>query len=358
MSLGGEGGEDEGGDSPAVTRARARADAATGDERAPALLRLAQALTLDDRLAASEVVAREAAAAFDAQGDGPGTNRAMRVASTALVGLGRADEAADRLDGLRHHLLKHRADPEVIATCDALFAEALRAAGRPVDALGALERAKVVFDDHADEAVLAGLDHDRAVLLAEVGELEVAIGLFVHAREAFLELRDRLGVAACDHNLGFALHDSGNLDDAVEYLQEARGIFLAVGRQEEAAACDQNLGVVLHDMGRLEEAGRRLAVGRHRFAQAGATRSAGECDHNLSVVLVAMGHHDEARVYADRAVAAGVGAPLPLGMSGQVPVVEAPLAPDDPSEPSGSEVEPSESVEPPDVEPPESPDVL
>jgi tetratricopeptide (TPR) repeat protein len=320
-------------ESPEVARARARADAATDADRATALLHLAQALTLDDRLAEADVVARESAATFDAQGDGAATNRAMRVASAALLGLGRADEAVDRLDGLRHHLLKHRAEPEVIATCDGLLAEALRAAGRPVDALGALERAKAVFEGAGDEAVLASLDHDRAVLLAEVGQLEVAIGLLVNAREAFLELRDRLGVAACDHNLGFALHDAGNLDDAVEYLQEARGIFLAVGHQEEAAACDQNLGVVLHDMGRLEEAGRRLAVGRHRFAQAGALRSAGECDHNLSVVLVAMGHHDEARVYADRAIAAGVGAPLPPGMSGQVPVVEVPLVADVPLDP-------------------------
>jgi hypothetical protein len=117
--------------------------------------------------------------------------------------------------------------------------------------------------------------------------------------------------------------------------------------------------VVLHDMGRLEEAGRRLAVGRHRFAQAGARRSAGECDHNLSVVLVAMGHHDEARVYADRAIAAGVGAPLPPGMSGRVPVVEVPLAVDVPpvageppvaDEPGPAPVEPGPALDEP--EPP------
>jgi hypothetical protein len=60
-----------------------------------------------------------------------------------------------------------------------------------------------------------------------------------------------------------------------------------------------------------------------------------------------MGHHDEARVYADRAVAAGVGAPLPPGMSGQVPVVEVPLVADlplDPPEPH-ADVEPDAEVE-------------
>jgi hypothetical protein len=60
-----------------------------------------------------------------------------------------------------------------------------------------------------------------------------------------------------------------------------------------------------------------------------------------------MGHHDEARVYADRAIAAGVGAPLPPGMSGQVPVVEVPLVADvplDPPEPHAP-VEPDAEVE-------------
>ena len=57
--------------------------------------------------------------------------------------------------------------------------------------------------------------------------------------------------------------------------------------------------------------------------------------------------HDEARVYADRAVAAGVGAPLPPGMSGQVPVVEVPLVADvplDPPEPH-ADIEPDAEVE-------------
>ena len=284
-------------------------------------LRRAQALIDEGRAEEALAVFREVLATAMATGRVRLGARSSREIGSLLVGSDRPDDAVRELETVRQWIASYEGTEILTGLQDVALAAALRAANRSADALHALAQGQRALLGRVPESIAMTLRHDQSVLLADLGRTDEAIAGFVASREAFLGERDRLGVAAADHNLGYVLHDLGNFDDAIEYLQEARNIFLALDRPEEAAACDQNLGVIFFDLGRFEEAGRRFAVAHHRYEEVHARRSAGECDYNLGALLRSLGRDGEADPYEARAAAAGVEAPLDIGLSGQVAAV-------------------------------------
>lgn len=258
-----------------------------------------------------------------------------RVAAVALYRAGRNAEAAAAAGAAAEGLGRLRQWPAQ-ARVLRLQADALLAAGRPVEALKALKVAARSFassddttlGDHAAcEAALAAthrmigsLDHayrhlqsaadsfdeaglptrsaicrlNAAVVLHGQGEVGRAVQILGDVRAALVRSRRADAVAVCDFNLGVALHDLGELDDAVEHLQQARATFVSLARPHDVAACNQNLGVALLAMGRSDEALQCLRTGRGGFATLGHDRDAAQCDHNLAAVMRSLGDHADA----------------------------------------------------------------
>jgi tetratricopeptide (TPR) repeat protein len=198
-------------------------------------------------------------------GDGPGDAELFQVLGAALLGQGKAGEAAAAWE----QAVRLRPD-----SADAHFGlgQALAAAGRREEAVGRYGEALRLRPGHPDVTAALGLT------LAELGRLEEALPCLDEAA------RLRPDSPTALHNLGVALAQAGRPQEAVGTLEGALRL-----KADYPEAC-YNLGNVLRELGRRDEA-------VERFRQAVSQRPGyAEALNNLGLALSEAAKPEEAAV--------------------------------------------------------------
>ena len=227
---------------------------------------------------------------------------ALNVASAALFGAGRIDEAFARL---AESLTVFEEVGDKVQICDTLART-----GQLHEARGTLDRARAMYEQAVDVATAAGLDGSVADALRSLawvlhveGRNDEAEAKARRAMEIYDRLNNEWMSSGVLNTLASVAHLRGYFDEALELY--GRSLAIDVDYQDNfgIAAAENNMGDVYRDMGDFETAishyRRALELGeRYGFVDVLTATSA-----NMAHCSYELGDPDAALAYLDRGLA-------------------------------------------------------
>jgi tetratricopeptide (TPR) repeat protein len=211
-----------------------------------------------------------------------------------LCELGRVGEGLPLTVEAAAYLLESGA-PHLRSSAAHRLAGALLAAGRPGDALNALDRAAEDAPHALNPYVPYAVDLSRAQCLGALGRLADSVEAARRARDGFSALGHAQGLAAAAWAMALGLEATGDLDgavaafdDAIAHLDDARALIdtrhhrakLLAGTNRAAVVIDELLDLVAW----AEETGDAIMAAQARFDLALAYRN---CDRFLDAAEIA-----------------------------------------------------------------------
>ncbi|MGX7724569.1 tetratricopeptide repeat protein [Rhodococcus sp. 5G237] len=169
-------------------------------------------------------------------------------------------------------------DPEAVALCTAVLAEAYEEAGRDNDALQAFRAAVELYRDCRNLEQFAICSMEAGRLLLASGDVEESARLLDEARWHLVDVAD---VALCLNMLGVAWCRSDRDAEAAEVLQEAVRLFESLEESGRAAVCRVDSAAALLALGRTWDAEAALRTARQEFAGLGDHESVVGCEIDL-----------------------------------------------------------------------------
>ncbi|WP_128434783.1 tetratricopeptide repeat protein [Streptomyces cyaneus] len=180
--------------------------------------------------------------------------------------------------------------------CDRL-GTALLKVGRVEEAIDAHMRSRDLFQAAEDLHGEAIAWESLGVALEEAGRIEEAIDADIHARVLFRATDNRRGEGNTWNHLGSALHAAGQVWEAIDAFTHARDLYQAVEDRNREGIAWNNLGVALAEAGRFEEAIEAFANASDSHRDFEDWYRAGGALYNLALGHQTVGHPDEARAY-------------------------------------------------------------
>lgn len=176
--------------------------------------------------------------------------------------------------------------------------------GRLSDALGDIETARQILEQHGQPLRVVTLDLNMAAVHHLLGHYDDAIRLYLQARVGC----DALGSESDSHrgaiaaNLGMVYTTKGDLRQALRYQQEALAIFEARGDHSDAADARLNLSDIYVQQGLYPQALKLLYEVRAFYKEAALPRHAAEAGRSVAEANLHLNRYDEAQVAAREAL--------------------------------------------------------
>ncbi|MGW0835631.1 tetratricopeptide repeat protein [Streptomyces prunicolor] len=172
---------------------------------------------------------------------------------------------------------------------------ALQGAGRVVEAIEALTRARDLHQAAGDRRREAFVWNNLGLALRRAGRVEEAIEAHTRALDLHRAARNRHREAIAWDNLGLALREAGRVAEAIEAHTRARDLYHAVGDRLREARAWHGLGLALWAAGRVAKAVEGYGRALEGYREFEDWYRAGQVLHNLAALHEDAGRPAEAR---------------------------------------------------------------